>query len=157
MIEGVAAIAADGLAVSGAGVQHQQRAGRSVPREDLDHAPLIVVVEVKKAVPGEDAGERRRKAQRAHIRADPCLTGKPLSAQGDERLRRVDARHRKAVGHEVCGHRVSAAAAQVEDRRMSREVRGEALVPGPVVPAAGAPIGVPRQAMTLVQRNDLVR
>jgi hypothetical protein len=52
VVERVATVTSDRLAVPGAGVEHQHRGRSGVPGKDVKHISLIVVVEMEKAVPG---------------------------------------------------------------------------------------------------------
>ena len=58
------------------GVEHQPRARGRMVGEDSEHPPLVVVIEVKKAVPGEDAVEAPAKCQTAHVGDNPVVTGR---------------------------------------------------------------------------------
>ena len=57
VIERVATVSSDCFAVSGAGVEHQHRGRSGVPGKDVKHTSLIVVIEMEKAVPGQNALE----------------------------------------------------------------------------------------------------
>ena len=81
MIQWIAAVFADGLAVLRSGVEHQPSILGGVVGEDTEHPPLVVIVEVKKAVPGEDAVEASAKRQAAHISDNPIVVGQALAAQ----------------------------------------------------------------------------
>ena len=57
MIERIAAIFADRLAMGRTAILHQHGGRRRMPYEHLEHHALIVGLEVKKAVPSEHALE----------------------------------------------------------------------------------------------------
>jgi hypothetical protein len=57
MIKRITPIAADSLAIFGSGIEHQHRADGRVLREHRKHSALVIVVQMKKTVPGQDAIE----------------------------------------------------------------------------------------------------
>ena len=157
MIERVAAVAADGLAIARAAIEHQDRRRGAVRGEHLEHETLIVRLEVKEAVPGQDAVEPGAKREGAHVGDDPRLIRHPLATEGDQRRRGIDARHPQTRANHMRGDGRPAAAPQVQHTRPRRQRRDEAVMPGLVRPAAAAPVGLPPAGMTLVVADDQVR
>lgn len=78
IIQRIAAVFADGLAVLRASVEHQPRTPEGAVGEDREHPPLVVIIEVKKAVPGEDGVEAPAKREAC---ASTRVTRKPYSAK----------------------------------------------------------------------------
>jgi hypothetical protein len=58
MIQLVASVAADFLAVGWSGVEHQQSRPGSMSRKNIKHAALVIWLEMKKTVPRKHAVER---------------------------------------------------------------------------------------------------
>jgi hypothetical protein len=62
-------------------IEHQYRANVSVVGEDREHSPLRTMIEVKEAVPGEDAIEAPTKGQTPHVGEDPFLMSTIVNAE----------------------------------------------------------------------------
>ena len=73
MIERIAAIRADCLAMIKARIEDQNSGGRRVQGEYLEHRLLVLVPEMKEAVPSQDPLKSPTKGQRSHIAYDPFL------------------------------------------------------------------------------------
>ncbi len=87
MVQRIALELANGFAMLGARVEHQHRSGRRVTIEHGKHLSLGRVIEMKKAIPGEDAIEAASKCQLPHICDDPFLTRQAAAAKRDHRRR----------------------------------------------------------------------
>jgi hypothetical protein len=74
--EWLASVRADGFAVRWSARELQCRTRGGVPAKDREHPPLVVMVEMKEAVPGEEAIEGAAQRQRPHVRHTPISIGK---------------------------------------------------------------------------------
>ena len=70
MIQGIAAIGPHGHAVGDAGVEHQNSVCGTMFRKDAKHHPLVIVLEVEEAAPGQYSTQSPAKCQRSHVGND---------------------------------------------------------------------------------------
>lgn len=77
MVQGIASIRAHGLAVTEAGIEHQNGGWRRVRGKYAKHGPLVFVPEMKEAVPGQHPVKSPAKGQRPHIADNPLLIRHP--------------------------------------------------------------------------------
>ncbi len=87
MVQGIAAELANRLAVLRTGIEHQHCSCRGVRVEHREHLPLGGGIEMKKAVPGQDAVETAPKRQLTHVGHEPFMAGQALVAKRDHRRR----------------------------------------------------------------------
>ena len=80
MIERLAAVLADCLAVTRPTGEHKGRARRRMGSEQRKHAALMRVRQVEETVPRNYAMEPLPQRERAHIGNDPFVFGKPGAA-----------------------------------------------------------------------------
>ena len=73
MVERIAPIGAQRLAMSRAGIEHQKCAWRRMRGKYAKHRPLVFVPEMKEAIPGQYPAKSPAKGQRRHIADDPFL------------------------------------------------------------------------------------
>jgi hypothetical protein len=118
VIERVASIAADTLAVRWACVEHQCGSAGGMRRKHCEHLALIVRLEVKETVPGEQTVEGSAERQRAHIGDDPILLGKASSTKRDQCWRGINPGHAQSACYQIRCNRRPSAASQVEDARV---------------------------------------
>jgi hypothetical protein len=81
MIQLVAGKRTDRFAMGGAGIEHQHRAAECVLREDPEHSPLLIVVEVKETVPRQDTVESPSQRYFTHVCHDPLVIGQAAGAE----------------------------------------------------------------------------
>ena len=67
MVEGVALIVADLFAGRWTTIEQEHCTGGRMSRENLEHAPLMMLGEVKQTVSGDDSIKSTAQSQRAHI------------------------------------------------------------------------------------------
>ena len=80
MVQRIASIKADCLAMIKAGIEHQNSGWRCVQGKYLKHRLLVLVPEMEEAVPCQDPLKSPIKVQGSHIAYDPFLIGHPSSA-----------------------------------------------------------------------------
>lgn len=115
MIERLVLPFPDRLAIGRSRREAERRAGGGMIGEAGEHGPLIVLIQVKEAVPGENSVEPAPEVQRAHVAQMPILVGKPLLAERQQARGRVQTGHPKAAPDQVAGNRLAAPAAEIED------------------------------------------
>ena len=121
------------------------------------HAPLVVVGEMDKAVPSEQAIECQFKREGTHIGNMPRPLRKTLTAECYQRWRGVHAIYRETSIDEIFRHRNAGAAANVEDCRSLRHERAELIEPRAFVPAHVATIRDVIMSVAVVQIDDFIR
>jgi len=97
VIERVAAIAPDGLAVGWTAIEHQHGLARGVLCKPCEPLVLIVGRQVEEAVSVEDDVETAIKLLASHVVHQPFLIRQLLHAQRNQRRRRVDTRPLRAA------------------------------------------------------------
>jgi hypothetical protein len=137
-------------------IKHQNGGRRCVFGKYVKHRLLIFVLEMKEAVPGQDAPKSPPQFQCPHIADDPLLIRHPRSAQRYECRRAVHAGNAKALRNHVKRNGGTTPAAKIEDSRTPWNEAQEALDKGLIDPARSATVGIPRQCMTLVMGDDPV-
>lgn len=156
MVERVAAVDADGLAACGAGVEHENGAGRRVGRKDFEHPSLIVGLQVEKAVPGQHAVVALAEHKRTHVPNDPALARHPFAAQRDQRRRGVDAGDPQPARRQRRRDGIAPAAPEVEHGPAGGQQTDEQFDPGAVDPGRRPPIGVPLAGVAFVVVGDQI-
>lgn len=73
--------------------------------EHIEHVPLIIGLEEKKAVPTENPVKLTMKRDCSHVGHYPLLIRQTLATERDERRRGIDAGHTKSVLHEMASDR----------------------------------------------------
>ena len=111
------------------------------------------VREVEEAVPGNQTVEGLFQLQGAHVGDRPVLGREPVTAQADQRRRRVDPGEAKALLDQIPTDRLRRSAADIEDGSAARQERGNAIEPRFFEQCAPA-IGVPIAGMPLVKIDD---
>src|ERR1700693_1087877 len=117
MVQRVASIRTYRLTPGEAGVEHQNAAWSAMFSEDSKHPPLVVVAEMKEAVPSQDCAKSPTKGQRPHIGDDPFLIRHPGSAERDQRRRAVHAGDAKAMRRHMKSYRSAAPTTEIKDSR----------------------------------------
>jgi hypothetical protein len=121
--------------------------------EDRKHPTLVLVAQVEKAVPGEEAVEGAAEGQRPHVGDTPVLEREALPADADELRRRVRARYGMAFLDEVPPDRLGGAAPDVEDRGARGQKRQETVEPSPFDERRATVFG-PSAGMPPIQPDD---
>ena len=80
MVQRIALIGADRLAMTKAGIEHHNGGWRSVQGKYPEHRSLVLVPEMEEAVPGQYPLKSPAKGQGSHIADDPFLIRHPGSA-----------------------------------------------------------------------------
>ena len=155
MIERLTRERADGLALRGAGGEHQHRARMGQAPEGREDRALVVRGQVEQAVPGNQPVKPAQSGQGAHIGGDPALVREPRLRPRDHRAGAIDAGEAAAAADQVPGHRLTGAAAQVQDvpparwQRLQERRQPVAFDQAPATPARKG------RQMRLVERNDM--
>src|SRR6266511_5485057 len=125
-------------------------------RKHFEHLALIIWLEMKETVPGEQAVEGSAERQRPHIGDDPILFGKASTTKRDQRRRGINPGHAQSACYQIRCNRRPSAASQIEDARVLRERLDEAGMPNFVIPTTLAAISIPSNGVTLVVLGNSV-
>lgn len=153
VIERLAAIAADSLAMRWSAGEQQGRVRRRMIADDRKQPALIRMRQVEETVPGHEAVECLSERERSHVGDRPRMIGETRAAKGNQRGRGTDPGQVKAPLDEISPDRLRRSAAEIEDRSAGRQERGKPVEPGLFEQAAAA-IGVPFAGMSLVEIDD---
>ena len=156
MIQGLASIRTQRLALREASIEHQDAIRGRVHRKDSKHPPLVIVLKVKKAIPCQCSIEPPTESQGSHVSDDPLLVRHSSSAKRDQHGRAIHAGDMKTSRRHVMRYRHSTSTAKIQYGRVCWKEAKEALDVGFINPRSGAPIGVPGYGMALVMTYDLV-
>jgi hypothetical protein len=80
MVQRITPIGTYRLTMRNTAIEHQNSGGRRVYLKNPKHEPLIIVLEMKEAIPSQYSVKSPAKAQRPHIGNDPLLIWHPVSA-----------------------------------------------------------------------------
>jgi len=80
MVQRIASIRTDSLAMTKACIEHQNGCWRSMHGKYLKHRSLVLVPEMEEAVPSQYPLKSPTKGQGSHIADDPFLIGHPSLA-----------------------------------------------------------------------------
>ena len=95
---------------------------RDMALEDRKHGTLFVLLQMEKAVPGDDGLEAALDLERAHVGFDPCGVRKAGPAVGDHGGGGIDAGDVVSALDEVPGDGLAGAATEIEDASARRKV-----------------------------------
>ena len=129
--------------MSQTGVIHQDGAGLRMSGENWKHGALIVMLEMEKTIPCQDAAKLPSKSQRPHVSTNPFLIRHPVPTEGEQRRRRINASDLHARSHHGKRNWLAAAASDIEYRRTGRKQSYKPLDPALVVPGGRAAIDIP--------------
>jgi hypothetical protein len=85
MEERLTFVGADGFPSARPAREHQSSVGLCLPLEDWKHAALIMLGEMKEAVPGDDPVEAGAQVQRSHVSDDPDVMWEAVATRGNHR------------------------------------------------------------------------
>ena len=122
MVQRIASIGTDCLAMTKAGIEHQNGGWGSVHGKYFKHRSLILVPEMEEAVPSQYPLKSPTKGQRSHIADDPFLIRHPSLAQRYEGRRAVHAGDVKTMRNHVKRNGGAATTAKIENCIIRRHV-----------------------------------
>lgn len=127
-------------------------------REDSEDGALVVRLQVKEAVPGEDAVETAAEVQPTHVCDQEFMPRQPRRRAVDHARRTVDAGDAEAPGGKPRRHRRAAAAAEVQHAAAFRQPCGEARQPAFFHQRSAAVAGgIPGGGVAPVESKDIGR
>jgi hypothetical protein len=154
MIQRIAPVLTYTLTMLRPRIEHQYRAVGRVVGEDREHAPLVIMIEVKKTIPSENAIEAPTERQLPHVGDNPFMIGKTPTAKRNHGRRRIDACHAQSqVGH-VLRDGSPGATAKVQYVGALAQFGDETIMPDLIVPVAALAIAVPCVSVFLVVSDN---
>jgi hypothetical protein len=126
-----------------------------VPPENREHAALIIVLEMKEAVPRDDASKHLSKGDSAHVSDKPLASRKPIVAKRYHGLGCVEARHLEPKLEQIFCYRYAASAAQVENRSRRRHIGTKMAMPDLFYHRLALPGSIPMPSVPLIEVNNL--
>ena len=156
MIQRIAAIRTNCLAMRQSGIEHQYAPDNGVGGEYGEHGSLIIGLQVKKAVPRQDPVEAPAECHGTHVCMHPLLARHSVPAQRYQTRRGIDPGNLQAVGNHAGANRLAAAATKIQDGRGGRQQTNEPIDPTFVIPGGRTAIRIPRKRMTFVMAGDQV-
>lgn len=154
VIKRVAFVFPNCFTVLRARIEHQEGAVAGVSGKDSEHMPLVGMIEMKVAVPGENAVEAPTELELPHVGDDPFLIGQALAAECDHGRRGIDPGDAQSAFHHMLRYGPPRAAAKVQHRGAGTKAGNEAIVPDLVVPESVLTVAVPSRGVLLVMGDD---
>src|SRR5262249_52635470 len=130
---------------------------RSVCSKNTKHASLVVMIEMEKAIPGQNALKRLCQRQSAHIGDDPRVVRQAALAKRDHRRRRIDAGNFAPVCRQMTADRGTGTTTEIEDLRIFGQQGQKTIVPRLVVPYARSAVFVPSRGVPLIMTDYQIR
>src|SRR5690242_1150186 len=141
MVQRLAVILSDRFTMHCSGGEQEQGVRRSVFAEHRKHFALIGVVEMKKAVPRDQAVEFLPQRKLTHVRNDPSRPWGVLAAVMDERFGRIDACDCAAAIQQVLANWGAGATAEIKNAPPRRYAIQKTIEPRLPVPRYAQTIG----------------